>query len=153
MSSPPLRVFLTSEQETTLFELSKATKVPQRTKDRASAIRLSAMGWKVEKIAVYFKWADSTVRSAIHRWEKVGLMGLWDAPRSGRNRKWCRETIELITEKLDKDQRTYNSRQLLQILTTLNQVHLSERQLRRILKKKLPMEKNEKLDKRETKAP
>ena len=42
MSSPRLRVFLTSEQERTLFELSKAPKVPQRSKDRASAIRLSA---------------------------------------------------------------------------------------------------------------
>ena len=68
MSSPPLRVFLTSEQEKTLFELSKAPKVPQRTKDRASAIRLSAIGWKVEKIAVYLKWSKSTVRTAIHRY-------------------------------------------------------------------------------------
>lgn len=71
------------------------------------------MGWKVEKIAVYLKWADSTVRSAIHRWEKVGLMGLWDVPRSGRKRKWCKKTLEVITEKLDKEQRTYNTRQLL----------------------------------------
>jgi hypothetical protein len=30
-----------------------APKVPQRSKDRASAIRLSAMGWKVEQIAIY----------------------------------------------------------------------------------------------------
>jgi transposase len=102
----------------------------------------------VEKIAVYFKWADSTVRSAIHRWKKVGLMGLWDATRSGRKEKWCRKTIELITEKLDKEQRTYNTRQLLQILTTLNQDSLSERQLRRILKKKLLMEKNKEFHQR-----
>lgn len=153
MSSPRLRVFLTSSQERTLFELSKAANVPQRTKDRASAIRLSAMGWKVEKIAIYLKWADSTVRTAIHRWKNLGLMGLCDAPRSGRKRKWQPENIEVIAEKLDKDQRTYNSRQLLQILATLNQVHLSERQLRRILKKKLPLEKDEKLDQRKTKSP
>lgn len=145
MSSPPLRVFLTSEQERTLFELSKAPNVPQRTKDRASALRLSSMGWKVEKIAIYLKWGKSTVRSTIHRWKNFGLMGLWDAPRNGRKRKWSRESIEAITKKLDKDQRTYNSRQILEILATLNQVHLSERQLRRILKKKLLMEKNEKL--------
>ncbi len=152
MSSPPLRVFLTSEQERTLFELSKAENVPQRTKDRASAIRLSAMGWKVERIAIYLKWADSTVRTAIHRWKNLGLIGLWDAPRSGRKRKWQPENIEVIAEKLDFDQRTYNSRQLLQILATVNQIHLSERQLRRIIKKKLSMEKNKKLNKREAKA-
>ena len=153
MSSPPLRVFLTSEQERTLFELSKAARVPQRTKDRASAIRLSAIGWKVEKIAVYLKWSKSTVRTAIQRWKNRGLMGLWDAARSGRKRKWQPENIEEITEKIDQKQRTYNSRQLLQILATLNQVDLSERQLRRILKKKLHLEKNEKLDQRKTKSP
>ncbi len=145
MSSPRLRVFLTSSQERTLFELSKAANVPQRTKDRASAIRLSAMGWKVEKIAIYLKWADSTVRTAIHRWKNLGLMGLWDAPRSGRKRKWQPENIEVIAEKLDKEQRTYNTRQLLEILATLNGVYISSRQLRRIIKKKLLMEKNEKL--------
>ena len=145
MSSPRLRVFLTSSQERTLFELSKAANVPQRTKDRASAIRLSAMGWKVEQIAIYLKWADSTVRTAIHRWKKSGLMGLWDAPRSGRKRKWQPEDIEKITTKLDFEQRTYNTRQLLEILSTLNGVYLSSRQLRRILKKKLLMEENRKL--------
>ncbi len=146
MSSPPLRVFLKSEQEKTLFELSKASKVTQRTKDRASAIRLSAMGWKVEKIAVYLKWSKSTVRTAINRWKNFGLIGLWDAPRSGRKRKWKTEHIEEITNKLDKEQRTYNTRQLLEILATLNGVYISSRQLRRILKKKLLMEKNEELN-------
>lgn len=152
MSSPPLRVFLTSEQEKTLFELSKVANVPQRTRDRASALRLSAMGWKVEKIASYLKWASSTVRSTIHRWRKLGLMGLWDAPRKGRKRKWQLESLEEITQKLDKEQRTYNSRQLLEMLATLNGVYISERQLRRILKKKILMEKNEELNKGETKA-
>ncbi len=123
MTSPLLRVFLTSEQERTLFELSKAPNVPQRTKDRSQALRLSSMGWKVDKIAVYLKWASSTVRTAIHRWKNRGLMGLWDAPRSGRKRKWLPENIEVITEKLDKEQRTYNTRQLLEILATVNQVH------------------------------
>ncbi len=152
MSSPPLRVFLTSHEERTLFELRKASNIPQRTKDRADALRLSSMGWKIEEIAVYLKWNKSTVRSAIHRWEEKGLMGLWDAPRSGRKRKWCPQNMELITEKLDKEQRTYSSRQLLVILSQETQVHLSERQLRRILKKKLSMEKNKKLDHRETEA-
>lgn len=52
MPLPPLRVFLSKTEEKTLFELSIAKTVPQRTRDRASAIRLSSMGWKVEKISV-----------------------------------------------------------------------------------------------------
>ena len=44
--------------------------------------------------------------------------------------------------KLDKEQRTYNSRQLCQFLAKERKIQLSERHLRRILKKKLSMEKN-----------
>jgi hypothetical protein len=65
MSSPPLRVFLTQNQEESLFELSKSTKVPQRTRDRASVIRLSSLGWEVDKIAIYLKWSKSTLRTIL----------------------------------------------------------------------------------------
>ncbi len=102
------------------------------------------MGWKVKKIAAYLKWSPSTVRSTIHRWQKRGLVGLWDGTRSGRRRKWLPENMALISKKLETEQRTYSSRQLCQVLATSQQVYLSERQLRRILKKKLLMEKNKK---------
>lgn len=136
MSSAPLRVFLTIAEEKTLFELSKAELVPQRTKDRASAIRLSSMGWKVDKIAVYLKWSKETVRAAIHRWLKQGLVGLWDKPRSGRKTKWGRVELVEIERKLGVGQQSYNSRQLCRFLANERKINLSERHLRRILKKK-----------------
>ena len=46
-----IRVLLNFEEDRTLFELRTATTVPQRIKDRAEALRLSAHGWYVEKIA------------------------------------------------------------------------------------------------------
>jgi len=137
MSSPPLRVFLTLAQENTLFELTRAIKVPQRTRDRAHALRLSSMGWKIDKIALYLKWSKKTVRETIHKWEKQGLRGLWDEPRSGRKKKWTPEDIAEIERKLDTEQRAYNSRQLGQFLANEKKVNLSERHLARILKKKL----------------
>lgn len=152
MSSAPLRVFLTRTQEETLFELSKASGVPQRTKNRASALRLSSMGWKVEKIAIYLKCSKPTVRETIHRWNQQGLMGLWDGPKTGRKRKWQPEDFREIERRLETEQRTYNSRQLVELLKTERQVSLSERHLRRILKKKLEMEKNEKVSQREAKS-
>ncbi len=85
MSSPPLRVFLTKNQEQSLFKLSRSQQVPQRTRDRADALRLSSMGWKVEKIAVYLKCTKQTVRNTIHRWKNRGIVGLWDAHRQGYN--------------------------------------------------------------------
>lgn len=83
-----LRVFLTREEDRTLFELRTAQGIPQRTKDRAEALRLSAYGWYVEKIATYFNWDIQTVRQTIHRWNTRGLGGLWDAPGRGAKRRW-----------------------------------------------------------------
>jgi DNA-binding NarL/FixJ family response regulator len=76
MSSPPLRVFLTREQDRMLLELRKVDGVPQCTKDRAQVIRLSSMGWKVKKIAAYLHWRETTVRTALHRWIAHGKRGL-----------------------------------------------------------------------------
>lgn len=142
MSSAPLRVFLTKNQEKTLFELSRASLVPQRTRDRASAIRLSSLGWKVSKIALYLHCSQKTVRETIHRWEKRGLVGLWDGKKSGRKNKWRAEDLAEIERKLETEARTYNSRQLCQFLSNERNVKLSERHLRRLLKKKLSLEKN-----------
>jgi hypothetical protein len=47
-----LRVFLTREQDQSLFQLRTA-EVPQKVKDRAEIIRLNAHGWYVEKIAAH----------------------------------------------------------------------------------------------------
>lgn len=41
-----LRVFLTSSQDQTLFNL-RTEDVPQKVKDRAEVIRLNAYGWYV----------------------------------------------------------------------------------------------------------
>jgi hypothetical protein len=54
--SARLRIFLKAEEDRTLFEMRKASRVPQRVKDRAEALRINAQGWYVEKIANYFNW-------------------------------------------------------------------------------------------------
>lgn len=131
-----LRVFLTPEQDRTLFELRTATNLPQRTKDRAEALRLNARGWKIPKIAAYFGWEQQTVRQTIHRWNKKGLGGLWDAPGRGAKRRWQQADIAYLEDCLEQEPRTYNSRQLAQKLESDRQVHLSADRLRRILKKR-----------------
>jgi len=73
-----LRVFLTREQDKTLLNLRTAD-VPQKVKDRAEVIRLSAHGWYVEKIAAHFNWTAQTVREVLHRWEHLGLEGRGNA--------------------------------------------------------------------------
>ncbi len=136
MSSPPLRVFLTREQDQKLLELKRIAHVPQIAKDRAELLRLSSRGWKVEQLASYLNWTPGRVRATIHRWQNLGLAGLWNARRSGRKPKWRPEDIESVEAVLAKEQRTYNSSQLCQKLAQTRLVSLSTRQLRRILKKR-----------------
>ena len=136
MSSPPLRVFLTKNQEEALFELEKTQNVKRRTRNRALMLRLSSQGWKVEKIAIFFKCSTATVRKTIHRWNKKGLVGLWDKQRPGRNRRWKEKDFEEIENLLADEQCTYNSTKIQHKLLTERQIALSKRQIRRILKKK-----------------
>jgi len=113
-----LRVFLTREQEQTLFALRTAD-VPQKVKDRAEVIRLSAHGWYVEKIATHFNWTAQTVREVLHRWEKLGLEGLWEKPGRGGKPRWTEADMVFIEECLAKEPRTYNSVQLAQKLALI----------------------------------
>jgi transposase len=131
-----IRVLLTPEENRTLFELRTATTVPQRIKDRAEALRLSAHGWYVEKIATYLNWTPQTVRETIHRWNTFGLGGLWSAPGRGGKPKWQEADIAYLEECLQQEPRTYNSQQLAQKLATDRQVSLSPDRIRRVLKKR-----------------
>ncbi|WP_019503459.1 hypothetical protein [Pleurocapsa sp. PCC 7319] len=47
-----LRITLTTEENKTLQELEVSSKVPRRTKQRATALRLNAAGWKIKAIAL-----------------------------------------------------------------------------------------------------
>ena len=73
-----LRVFLTAEEDRTLWELRQATTIPQRVKDRADVVRMNARGDYVETIAAYFRWRVETVRSTLKQWQAGGLGGLWE---------------------------------------------------------------------------
>jgi len=130
-----LRVFLTGEQDQTLLNLRTAD-VPQKVKDRAEVIRLNAHGWYVEKIAAHFNWTPQTVREVLHKWQKLGLEGLWELPGRGGKPKWKEEDIVFLEECLKKEPRTYNSQQLAQKLQSDRQIKLSPDRLRRVLKKR-----------------
>jgi transposase len=131
-----LRIFLTVAENRTLKELRKAQSVPQRTQDRAQVLLLNARGWKNHQIAEYLDWTERTVRQTIHRWQAQGLVGLFDAARPGRKPRWQEEDIAYLEESLQREQRTYNSRQLAEKLQCDRQIQLSPDRIRRVLKKK-----------------
>ncbi|ABA24953.1 transposase (plasmid) [Trichormus variabilis ATCC 29413] len=130
-----LRVFLTKEQDRMLLNLRTAD-VPQKVKDRAEVIRLSAHGWYVEKIAAHFNWTAQTVREVLHRWEDLGLEGLWEKPGRGGKSRWAEADMVFLEECLELEPRTYNSVQLAQKLEQERSVKLSPDWLRQVLKKR-----------------
>ena len=138
----PLRVKLSLEEEKTLKELEKASSVPYRTRNRAQMLKLNAKGINVPEIARIFDCHEHTVRATIQRWLNKGLVGLWSDKGRGAKPKWKSEDIEDIETCLNEEERTYNSVQLGRKLKQERAVNLSSDRLRRILKKKISLEKN-----------
>lgn len=130
-----LRVFLTREQDRSLLKL-RTTDVPQKVKDRAEVIRLNAHGWYVEKIADHFNWTPQTVREVLHKWQKLGVEGLWELTGRGVKPKLSEVDIIFLEECLKKEPRTYNSRQLTEKLERDRSIKMSPDRLRRVLKKR-----------------
>ncbi|MBE9171503.1 helix-turn-helix domain-containing protein [Pleurocapsales cyanobacterium LEGE 06147] len=139
----PLRIKLNPQEEETLAELRKAISVPYRTRERAHMLRLNARGKNVPEIAQIFNCHEQTVRATIRRWEALGLVGLWEEHGRGAKPKWIPEDIEDIENCLTQEERTYNSAQLARKLKQERAVDLSGDRLRRILKKKISLEKNQ----------
>ncbi|MEN9520784.1 MAG: hypothetical protein RLZZ381_3372 [Cyanobacteriota bacterium] len=80
--------------------------MPRRTKQRATALRLNATGWKVKQIADYLEWAESTVRITIHRWNQNGLVGLWEAQGRGKKPSWTKEDWNALEKTKEKTSST-----------------------------------------------
>jgi len=80
------------------------------------------------------------VREVLHKWQKLGMEGLWELPGRGGKPKWKEADIEFKEECLKNEPRTYNSVQLAQKLEKEPSIKLSPDRLRRILKKRVYLE-------------
>ena len=131
-----LRIWLTTEEKQTLEELRRAKGVAQRTKDRATVLLLNTRGLKNEQIAQGLGWALSTVRHTIHRWQKRGLVGLWDVPGRGGKPRYSESDLVTLENYIQTHPRSYNSKQLAALLRQECLVQLSPDRVRRVLKKR-----------------
>jgi transposase len=78
---------LTAEEAEALKRFASARTVPHRTVQRAQIVWASAHGEPVPAIARRVGLSAFRVRAWIHRFNRHGLAGLVDAPRSGRPRQ------------------------------------------------------------------
>ena len=136
MGQAALYVTLSVQEDQQLFELKDAANVPKRTRIRAEMLRLSHRGWKTDKIAEYLGCRASMVRRAIHQWKASGLGGLNDRHRSGRPQKWIEADFAYVEKQLSSEAKTFNTRQIRELLGQERQVHLTQRQISRVMKKR-----------------
>ena len=66
---------------------------------RAHIILLSHRGYSISTIQSIYNLCRQTIATLLHRWESLGICGMFDSPRSGRPRKLTK-TEETITLEL-----------------------------------------------------
>jgi transposase len=120
-----LKIRITELEYQNLLELRHNPKLPERTRKRAEILCLNAKGCTVNQIADRINWAANTVRKTIHSWVIKGDKGLWDAPRTGRKRTWQEADIKYLEDCCEREERTYNSKQLSHLLKKERSLELS----------------------------
>ncbi len=77
---------ITAEEKATLEEMKK-NHPSHFTRQRAHAILLSATGFDIRELSQIFDTCRQTAATWVRGWERKGIVGLFDKPRSGRPRK------------------------------------------------------------------
>src|SRR6266568_1548455 len=75
---------LTKEEHTTIEQVLHARNTPVGKLKRAQIIWLASQGLATPEIAKQLKVSERMVRTRLHRFNEQGLLGLEEAPRSGR---------------------------------------------------------------------
>ena len=111
--------FVVGITETELKTLEDAHKDHQtaRVRKRAHVIILSNKGYKMQNIADICGLDRHAVSRVIDNWNEFGILGLYDAPRSGRPRiltpedeEFVHELVEEVFRKKQKEIRRFEER-------------------------------------------
>lgn len=110
---------------------------------RAQALLEVVRSTPVSHVAELFSFSDSNIRIWIRRFEKHGIDGLLDKPRSGRPKKVTPEIEDLISSLAESPPLSYGCRysqwtasELARVVKEKTTVSLSQDPVRKILKKK-----------------
>lgn len=132
---------LTPEELKNIKQHMKTAKDSQ-SRTRAHAIWLSHQGYRVDEIAKILDRHRNAVVSWFERFESHGLEGLQDQPRSGRRPRAGSDFQKALVQAVNTPPRnlgysfaTWSAGRLRDHMAKTTGVHISEIQLRRLLKK------------------
>ena len=77
---------LSGRERISLYELMRSSN-SFKVRQRAHAILLSSKKIRIDLLSEIFEVDRDTISEWLARWDKKGIIGLQDAPRSGRPRK------------------------------------------------------------------
>jgi transposase len=93
----PLRArFWSSKEQAAIERLARSRTASARTVERARIVLLSRYGDSVEEIAETLGLCQDTVRRWIHRFDRHGVDGLMDKPRTGRPPTYTAEEVGAV---------------------------------------------------------
>lgn len=91
---------LTQEEQMALTQVYQ-TGNGHRLRQRAHAVLLSAQGYSIAQLAELFAVDRDTVSRWLNTWQQTGILGLSDAPKSGRPRKVTPEVEAVLLDLLE----------------------------------------------------
>jgi transposase len=102
----PLRARISfGEERATIDQLARSRTAPARTVERARIVLLSRNGDSVEEIVETLGVCPATVRLWVNRFNRQGVAGLADRPRSGRPPVYTPEQVgEVVAASLTDPQ-------------------------------------------------
>jgi transposase len=104
-----------------------------RCRQRAQAIMLSARGFTVPQLWAILDVRRDAISEWIDRWERKGLVGLYDLPRTGRPSIYTETEVGMLKTLVDKEPRQIKTAQVK--LADMTQKEASTSTLKRLLKK------------------
>jgi transposase len=104
-----------------------------RCRQRAQAILLSARGYSLEELVLILEVRRDAISDWINRWNREGLLGLYDRSRTGRPPIYTQEEVNLLKTLVDEAPRSLKTAQTQ--LASMTQKVASTSTLKRLLKK------------------
>jgi transposase len=128
------------QEQLLLQGLAQATSLPTVLQDRVQMILLAQQQLPRHQIAAQLAYTADTVGKWLARFNRAGVLGLFDAPRSGSPRKVPVDTVLGVIECATTPPRalglpfpTWTLNKLRRYLATTQQLHLSREGLRQLL--------------------
>jgi transposase len=121
----PRVIALNAAQDEVLMNLVTGKGIAEKVKLRAEMVRLVAQNWPIVEVAAHFGRSIHTVHDTLNRYETDGISGLPDKESPQKRGKFTPEIVNYIQKLIEQD-RTWNCRQISEVVETEFSIKISD---------------------------